>query len=312
MVAVSGGVDSVVLLHLLVQKYVSPVTSHQSPVIGKHTANDRRQTTINKPYRFVAAHYDHGIREDSHNDREFVQKIADKYGVPCVFDMGKLGSNASEETARDARYKFLNKVKKITAANAIITAHHQDDQIETIIFNLLRGTGRKGLSSLTDRKGIIRPLLGVSKKEIITYANKHNIKWREDPTNTDLKYRRNYIRAKIVSKISTEQRKDIIAIINKATLTNKKIDDQIAKMLQFIETDKELDRALFTALPHKIAAEIVAGWLRSHGIRDFDKRIIERLTTTAKTYPAGKIIDINKRYIVKVTLKSLALQERDR
>lgn len=306
MVAVSGGVDSVVLLDLLVKQYVSSVKG------SKKQITEYRLQNTDIDVRLIIAHYDHGIRKDSHKDREFVQKIAEKYGLPFVFDEGKLGADASEDTARKARYNFLEKVKISSGADAIITAHHQDDQIETTIFNLLRGTGRRGLTSLADSKDIARPLLGVPKKAIIDYAKKHSIKWREDPTNTDLKYRRNYIRKKIIPKMSTKQRKNIINLINQAKTTNKEIDDQIAKILQFIETDRELNRNLYIMLPHKVAAEVVAGWLRSHGIRNFDKPLIGRITAAAKTYRQGKVIDINKRYMIRITSNSLALQERDR
>ena len=84
-------------------------------------------------------------------------------------------------------------------AAAIITAHHQDDVIETSIFNLLRGTGRKGLTSLRSSNGLIRPLLGVTKNQIQQYAVEHNLTWREDSTNAQLKYSRNKIRHKLAT-----------------------------------------------------------------------------------------------------------------
>src|SRR3990172_5722177 len=123
-VAVSGGVDSVVLLHLLVQK------------------GQRAEGRGQSKYNFIVAHFDHGIREDSKLDRELVQELAKKYNLPFVYNQGNLGPKASEATARDARYAFLNKVKDSVSAQAIITAHHQDDVLETAIINLLRGTNR--------------------------------------------------------------------------------------------------------------------------------------------------------------------------
>src|SRR4051794_16456164 len=121
-VAVSGGVDSVGLLDLL---------------------------RMDPGVKLTVSHFDHGIRDDSHLDRAHVQALARRYQLPFVYDKGALGPGASEAEARTARYQFLDNVKTKTGAHAIVTAHHQDDVLETAIINLLRGTGRKGLSSLT-------------------------------------------------------------------------------------------------------------------------------------------------------------------
>src|SRR5437764_343012 len=121
-VAVSGGVDSVALLDMLARS---------------------------DDLKLVVAHFDHGIRKDSAKDRKFVEDLAKNYDLPFVYEEGHLGSGTSEAVARGARYDFLHRVKKSHGAQAIITAHHQDDVLETAIINLLRGTGRKGLTSLT-------------------------------------------------------------------------------------------------------------------------------------------------------------------
>ncbi|QQS18837.1 hypothetical protein IPL68_02130 [Candidatus Saccharibacteria bacterium] len=86
------------------------------------------------------AHFDHGIRPDSVEDRKLVQKLAKQYGLPFVYDRAELGAGASEAVAREARYAFLSRVKEAVGADAIITAHHEDDVLETIIINWLRGT----------------------------------------------------------------------------------------------------------------------------------------------------------------------------
>src|SRR3989338_6989044 len=109
----------------------------------------------------------------------WLKKTAQKYGLPFEVGHGRLGKAASEETARQARYEFLDKVKRKYKADAIITAHHQDDLIETAFLNILRGTGRKGLSSIVNPK-IRRPILNVPKAEILAYAKQHHLKWYED------------------------------------------------------------------------------------------------------------------------------------
>src|SRR5665213_799396 len=127
-VAVSGGVDSISLLHIL-----------------------QAQPGV----RLIVAHFDHGIREDSVEDRRLVQNVAREYRLPFVYDAGNLGVDTSEAAARQARYRFLRRVQQASGARAIVTAHHQDDLLETAILNLLRGTGRKGLTALSNRSDMI-------------------------------------------------------------------------------------------------------------------------------------------------------------
>ena len=131
-VAVSGGVDSVVLLHQMVQDGGSEL---------------------------VVAHFDHGIREDSDLDAQFVRELAQSYRLPCEVRREELGSGASEELARNRRYAFLREVAKKHRAT-IVTAHHMNDIPETIAINLTRGTGWRGLAVLGS--DVHRPLLHMS------------------------------------------------------------------------------------------------------------------------------------------------------
>lgn len=108
-VAVSGGVDSMALLDMLARRY-------------PHKGSD---------VRFTIAHFDHGIREDSHQDRQLVHETARQLHLPFVFEEGRLGPEASEAAAREARYNFLRKVQKHAGARGIITAHHLE--AETIL-----------------------------------------------------------------------------------------------------------------------------------------------------------------------------------
>ena len=134
--------------------------------------------------RLTVAHYDHGIRSDSAEDRRLVQALAREYGLPFVYHSGRLGTGASEAVARQARYGFLHAVRRASAAQAVITAHHQDDVLETAILNLLRGTGRRGLGSLKSTDVVKRPLMAVSKNELLRYAEREGLRWREDSTNS--------------------------------------------------------------------------------------------------------------------------------
>lgn len=279
-VAVSGGVDSMVLLDIL----------------AKQVTGDRLQVTD-----LVVAHFNHGIRPDSKEDEEFVRKMAKMYQLQFEVGYGKLGAKASEEQARAARYEFLNRIKRKYHADAIITAHHQDDLIETAILNIMRGTGRRGLTAITENRDILRPLLHLAKKDILAYAREHKLEWREDPTNVDERYLRNYIRRRIVPKLSESQHRQFLQKIQKLGVTNRIINQEIENLSQKLVKGKAIDRAGFIALPAEIASEVLMHFLRWNNIRDFDKKTVERLTVAVKTAKTGSKHDVIKGVCLEIS-----------
>ena len=279
-VAVSGGVDSVVLLDLL---------------------------RLYPGVKLTVAHFDHGIRDDSHLDRAHVEALARRYRVPFVYDKGRLGPGASEAEARQARYAFLKRAQEMTEADAVVTAHHENDVLETAVINLLRGTGRKGLSSLTNGEGIIRPLLDVPKSEIIDYAKRHRLSWREDSTNVDTRYLRNRIRHEVLPSWSMHDRRRLLDVSRRMRTVNQEID---AIMHDKVQGD--LEREWFILLPHNVSREVMASWLRNHGVSEFDRTTLERLTVAAKTAAHGKAIDVVKGHSLHVGQNDLALKHHER
>lgn len=285
-VAVSGGVDSVVLLDILARR---------------------------PEFDLVIGHLDHGIRVDSADDRAFVESLGGTLSVPPVVSKSiKLGPAASEAAAREARYEFLRQVMKDSGSKAILTAHHQDDLIETVILNMLRGTGRKGLSPLESQHDVIRPLLNVPKAEIIEYARKHKLQWREDSTNRDETYLRNYVRRQITRKLSASQRAQWLKTINNSSRANKELDTLLVKYVNEQSAGNHINRTWFNGLPHKVALEFLAAWLRYNDVRDFDKKGLERLVVAAKSGAAGKTFPVVKGYILAVNKDSLALVRPER
>lgn len=283
-VAVSGGVDSVVLLDLICQQ---------------------------PSLKLTVAHFDHGIRDDSVADRRFVQQLAAAHRLPFVYDRAELGAGASEAVARKARYEFLHRVRQVAGARAILTAHHADDRLETAIINLLRGTGRRGLSALKSHDLILRPLLGYSKQTLRNYAEQQNLRWHEDSTNQDEAYLRNYVRHQILSKFSPAERQALTKLIRQAQQTNHQIDNQLVNLLHQQAVAGQLDRSQFISLPHAVALEFMASWLRAHSV-SFDRKLLQRLVIASKSLPPGKQMSINRHYVLEVGQHHLALRRLDR
>jgi tRNA(Ile)-lysidine synthetase-like protein len=264
-VAVSGGVDSVVLLDLL---------------------NKKNNLDL------IVAHFDHGIRETSHQDKIFVENLARHYGNEFFSERVELGKNSSEEIARLARYSFLEDLRQKTQSSAIITAHHMDDLLETATFNLLRGTGRRGLSSLGSTRTLRRPLLKFTKNDLLSYALKNKLNWVEDITNQDIKYSRNYIRHKLLSGLSQDTKKQFADLLQNSSEINNRLDLEIKREMNKNSNGNKLNRKWFIMLPYDVSTEIMASWLRQNKLSHFDRKTISRSVVSAKTLEPGKKTEI--------------------
>jgi tRNA(Ile)-lysidine synthetase-like protein len=278
-VAVSGGVDSMVLLDVL-----------------------SKQPDLS----IVVAHFDHGIRPNSSSDADFVAQKAGEYGLAFELGRANLGPNASEAKAREARYEFLRSVVKKHNDIALLTAHHQDDVIETALINMIRGTNYKGYYALRTRKDIARPLLAESKATIIEYAKKHELAWVEDETNQDEKYLRNYLRKNILPKMSQADRKKLVDSLFNLQISGDELERATQTILHHIAKDNVLDRQAFIALSHSAAKELLAAYLRDVCVV-FDKKTLERLVVELKTARVGKTIDVQKGAIFEIGSKDIRI-----
>ncbi|MFT7520549.1 MAG: tRNA(Ile)-lysidine synthase [Kiritimatiellia bacterium] len=170
-VAVSGGLDSVCLLDMLVRTQ------------GLHGAV------------LSVASVDHGTREGSADDLMFVQQLAVERGLLVHRAAFELGVNASEQACRQARYEFFDALD----VDRVALAHHMDDQAETLLLQLLRGAGARGLSGMAPRRGrYVRPLLDVRRHQLESWAAHRGLIWRDDPSNLDPRYLRNRVRAELL------------------------------------------------------------------------------------------------------------------
>lgn len=199
-VGVSGGSDSVALIYLL------------------NSLKDDLKITL------YIAHLDHMLRKDSYKDAEFVRGLAKSLKIRAVFstvnikDLAKLKDGCIEEIARNARLGFLFNTAKNIGAKKIALGHNQDDQAETVLMRILRGTGLCGLSGIMPKKNIagfqiIRPLIEVKRKEIESFLKRKGIKARTDLSNTDDIYFRNKIRHKLLPLLEEGYNKNIKGLL---------------------------------------------------------------------------------------------------
>ena len=247
----------------------------------------------------VVATFDHGTRESSRADAEFVKKIAERAGVLTYLGEKKLGEGVSEERARKARYEFLRKVA-FKERGEIFTAHHLDDLVETTAINFLRGTGWRGLAGLSSF-GIRRPLIDgflgeiFDRKKILEYAAKKKIVFREDPTNSSENYLRNRIREK-VRAIEFEGKLEIYQLWSE----QKKIMREIEKILEeILPEERRFKREWFLDLDEKVSLEILREGLLRSEVAATRPQILEFLNAI-KTYQPGKKFNLPEDKLVRI------------
>ena len=248
--AVSGGVDSVVLLDMMTR------AAHGKPM--------------------VVAHFDHCIRDDSYLDERHVRLLASKYGLPYVTRREELGESASEAYARDRRYAFLQDVAE-RYQGKIVTAHHMDDVAETIALNLQRGTGWRGLAVLD--ADILRPLKDMTKAEIIAYAQGRKLQWREDSTNALPKYARNRIRPHI-AELPHDHKRQLRALHEHQRQLRREIE---AEVRQLVGEGPEYLRYQFIHMPTRLAEECLR--VVTHG--QLTRPQLQRAVLAIKTAQPG-------------------------
>jgi tRNA(Ile)-lysidine synthase len=180
LVAVSGGPDSVVLLDLL-----------------------RRSTDLHR-LELVVAHFDHGISAASAEVALAVQALAASWGLAVECGRGALGNRAGETAARAARYAWLESVRLRRGARTVFTAHHADDQIETILMRLLAGSGPAGLAGMASVSGtLVRPLLPFRREALACYAREAALTVWLDPANRDPRHLRSWVRCELLPELRT-------------------------------------------------------------------------------------------------------------
>lgn len=302
--AVSGGVDSMVMLDIFAKKYASSdICSEDKNPLGD----------------IIVAHFDHGIRKNSPEDAEFVRQKAAEYGLKFQLGRGDLGPGVSEAEARKARYDFL---RGIDPSGIVFTAHHLDDLVETVAINLLRGTGWRGLAAL-DAAGIRRPFLEtemfyepLDKAAIIEYAAKRGLSWREDQSNSSDEYLRNRIRHEMNNTNAAEksegldfgQKLQIYELWRQQKILRKEIERNLTQCLPEIDRRdasvwernwlRELDE---DETGRKVARELLKTGLERVGVQatrpqieDFRQAILDYAPGKKFNLPGDRLVEIKK------------------
>ena len=258
-IAVSGGIDSVTLLHIY----------RDDPDA-------------------IVAHFDHGIRPNSADDQAFVRKLAQSYGLPFETGNAHLGASASEAEARQARYAFLNSVCN-RYGGRLYVAHHLDDVFESIAINCLRGTGWRGLAPFRNR-AIERPLIAWRTSDIYRYAAKHQLRFRQDQTNTEEDYLRNRVRMALMYA-DENQKAQLSQLYNRQCEIAEEVEGIIDGYLA--DDEQHYSRTIIRQLDDALAVELLRDLLLRYQIsqtRPQLKRAIAAIRSYLpnKQFPLGK------------------------
>ncbi len=309
LLAVSGGVDSMVMLHLIKKSNLH---------IG-------------------IAHCNFQLRDkDSSDDELFVTNEAQRLGVECYSKKFETEIYSRENivsiqmAARELRYAWFEELRQKGGYSLVATAHNLDDSLETVLFNLTKGTGITGLKGIPIKTGnIIRPLLFAKKHEILSYANENGIKWRADISNIDNKYARNLIRNKVIPVLKEINPK----ILDTFSNTTDKINAVSSIFVQWIESIKN-DVVEFKGVDIFISKSKVLDWetnarelilfeiIRLYGFNyDQAKNVCDSIGETGKLFISethhlnidrefiiiSKIPEINTQIIIEITDKLIEL-----
>ena len=229
---VSGGPDSISMLNVL-----------------REIDEDE---TIDLKFQIVVSHINHNIRKEAKEDEEFVKKYCDENNIKFFsksIDVEKIANNSKigiEEAGRKVRYEFFDEVLKKTNSNKIAIAHNKNDKVETMIMNVLRGSGLLGLKGIEPKRGkYIRPLIEIEREKIEEYCEEKNLNPRIDKTNFDNTYSRNKVRNVVIPYIKQEFNPNIIKTLDRLSELVKEEDTYVEKQVEkaykeiFIEENNE-------------------------------------------------------------------------
>jgi tRNA(Ile)-lysidine synthase len=284
-VGVSGGPDSICLLDIF------------------HNLQNKYDLEI------IVAHVNYNLRgKDSEKDEALVKKLAKKYFLPLEIhhvQSLEFGVKSSEDSLRNIRYDFFNKVLNKHRANLIAVGHNLNDQAETVLMRILRGAGLKGLGAIKFRNGnIIRPLLNVSRKDILAYLRKNKMPYRIDKTNLGTDFTRNKIRNQLLPELEKSFNPNIQEVLYKFSRSAADDYDFISRFSrEWLAENKTLRVSRISKLHPAIQREIIRLAIEKHipDLREIESAHIEEILKIIRSKK-------NKRKMIK--LKKLKIERK--
>ena len=297
-IGVSGGPDSITLLNVLLKI---------------------KDMGIIK-YDIVVCHINHLIRKEAIEDENYVKDYCDKNNIECyikrakVEEISKKEKLGTEETGRKVRYEFFNEILEKTNSNKIATAHNKNDNAETVLMNIIRGSGTSGLKGIeAKRNNLIRPLIEIERTEIEEYCKKNNLNPRIDKTNFENTYTRNKVRNMLIPYVKENFNPNIIEAINRLSDLAKEEDSYLKNKTKekyekiLLEKQKNsivLDLKMFNLLENVIKSRLVLYTINEllgtkNGI---EKKHIEDIIKLCNNNIGNKYLIPNKK--VKILVKN--------
>ena len=297
-IGVSGGPDSITLLDVLLK------IKNKEIII----------------FDIVVCHINHMIRNDAIEDEKYVKEYCKKNNIECfinrvnVEEISKIEKKGTEETGRKVRYEFFKDILEKTNSNKIATAHNKNDNVETVIMNIIRGSGTSGLRGIeAKRREIIRPLINCSREEIEEYCEKNSLKPRIDKTNLENTYTRNKIRNMLIPYIKENFNPNIIETINRLSDLSKeenyyldKVTDKaykkilLEKKLNCITLDLKMFNLLETVIKNRVVLYTINELFGTKS--GIEKKHIEDIIKLCNNKIGNKYLIPNKK--VKILIKN--------
>lgn len=261
-------------------------------------------------YNLCVAHINHGLRENAILDEEYVLEYCKKINIPCFIKKANLNENSEnmsiEEAGRKIRYDFFNEILMQENCTKIATAHNSNDNAETIIMNMIRGSGLSGLKGIEPkRNNIIRPLIKISRKEIIKYCEENQITPRHDESNDETIFTRNKVRLELIPYIEKNINSNVINNINRMSEIisdeEKFISNQTEKAYKEIilkETNEKLVcnlkifNKLDIVLKRRIILKLIIKILGN--AKDIEKVHVDDIVKLCENNVGGKYLTPNK------------------
>jgi tRNA(Ile)-lysidine synthase len=260
-------------------------------------------------FRSIGAHLDHRLRPESGEDAAFCRSLCDRFGIPFRTAVADVRARARrergglEQAARRERYRFLHEVRRDTGAVAIAVAHTRDDQAETLLLRLLRGAGATGLGGMRPRRGrIVRPLLAVSREQVLAHLAERGLSWREDATNRDLGPLRNRVRHELVpyleARFNPALRRGLARtarlLADEAAHLRSEADGLLDRISRAEGDEIVLERAALAEAPPAVGRAAVRQALRrAGGLARVGAVHVERVLALARApAPSGRLLPL--------------------